>query len=66
MFDVHFPMNLGVGSYSVQTALVSSESHLENNYEWQDLALVFNVVNIEKPHFAGCVWIDPKIEISKL
>jgi lipopolysaccharide transport system ATP-binding protein len=65
LFDIAFPANLGPGTYSVQTALVSSDTHLSNNYEWRDLALVFNVVNINKPHFAGCAWMDPRIEISR-
>ena len=65
VFDIAFPANLGPGTYSVQTALVSTDTHLVNNYEWRDLALVFNVVNINKPHFSGCAWIDPHIEISR-
>ena len=64
-FDIAFPALLGPGSYSVQTALTSTDTHLVNNFEWRDLALVFNVVNIGKAHFAGCAWIDPVIEISK-
>lgn len=64
-FDIAFPANLGPGTYSVQTALVSTDSHLENNFEWRDLALVFHVVNVNKSHFAGCAWIDPRIEISR-
>lgn len=62
-FDVVFPANLGPGSYSVQTALCSTDTHLVDNYEWRDLALVFNVVNNSKAHFAGYTWIDPKIRI---
>jgi lipopolysaccharide transport system ATP-binding protein len=65
VFNIAFPANLGPGTYSVQTALVSTDTHLVNNYEWRDLALVFKVVNINKPHFAGCAWIDPQIEISR-
>lgn len=65
-FDISFQANLGQGSYSVQTALVSSDTHLINNYEWRDLALVFSVVNISRPHFAGCAWIDPTIEIVRV
>jgi lipopolysaccharide transport system ATP-binding protein len=65
-FDIAFPANLGPGTYSVQTALVSTDSHLVNNYEWRDLALVFNVININKPHFAGLAWIDPQISIEQL
>jgi lipopolysaccharide transport system ATP-binding protein len=64
-FDIAFLATLGPGSYSVQTALTSSETHLANNYEWRDLALVFDVVNLNKPHFAGCAWIDPVIEVSR-
>lgn len=63
-YDIAFPVNLGPGSYSIQTALCSTDTHLVNNYEWRDLALVFNVVNINKPHFVGCAWIDPEIKIS--
>lgn len=65
IFDIAFQANLGPGTYSVQTALVSTDTHLENNYEWRDLALVFNVVNISKEHFAGCGWLDPVITIKR-
>ena len=64
-FDIAFPANLGPGNYSVQTALASTDTHLVNNYEWRDLALVFNVININKPHFAGVAWIDPTIAITQ-
>ncbi|SDF93300.1 MULTISPECIES: ABC transporter ATP-binding protein [unclassified Duganella] len=58
-----FPMNLGAGTYSVATALVSTDTHLVNNYEWRDLALVFTVVNMRRPHFEGTAFLDPVIEI---
>src|SRR5438067_8061927 len=60
-----FPMNLGPGSYSVATAIVSTDTHLVNNYEWRDLALVFTVVNMRRPHFEGSAWLDPAIEIVR-
>ncbi|MBD9576653.1 ABC transporter ATP-binding protein [Pseudomonas sp. PDM23] len=63
-FEFRFQANLGPGSYSIQTALVSTDTHLVNNYEWRDLALVFNVININKTHFVGCSWMDPTIEIT--
>ena len=66
VFDIYFNVNLGPGTYSVQTSLSSTDTHLVNNYEWRDLALVFNVININKPHFEGCAWIDPHIEILPL
>jgi lipopolysaccharide transport system ATP-binding protein len=60
-----FPMNLGPGSYSIATALASSDTHLKNNYEWRDLALLFNVMNVRREHFVGCAWLDPNIEIQR-
>jgi lipopolysaccharide transport system ATP-binding protein len=65
-FNIVFSANLGPGTYSIQTALTSSGTHMVNNYEWRDLALIFNVINVNKPHFAGCNWIDPIIEIKQL
>lgn len=64
-YDLRFAANLGPGTYSVQTALVSTDTHLVNNYEWRDLALVFNVVNIKKHHFAGVAWLPPVIAIGQ-
>ena len=63
-FDIAFTANLGPGSYSVQTALVSTDTHLVDNYEWRDLALVFNVINIDRHHFAGCNCMQPEIGIT--
>ena len=64
-FIVTFPANLGVGSYSVQTALTDRDTHLNTNYEWQDLALVFNVINTDKPTFVGCQWYEPVISVER-
>ncbi|QLH62987.1 ABC transporter ATP-binding protein [Serratia symbiotica] len=63
VYDFSFDVNLGSGSYSIQTALVSTDTHLVNNYEWRDLALLFNVVNIDKANFVGLTWLDPKVGV---
>lgn len=63
-FKIAFDMNLGPGSYSIQTALCSTDTHLVDNYEWRDMALLFNVMNVNKHHFAGCAWMDPVIEVT--
>jgi lipopolysaccharide transport system ATP-binding protein len=65
VYRFRFPANLGAGSYSVATAIVSTDTHLVNNYEWRDLALVFTVVNMRRPHFEGSAWLDPSIEITR-
>ena len=64
-FTLSFDVNLGAGSYSIQTALVDKDTHLTANYEWKDLAVVFNVINIDKIHFAGCLWNEPIIKVEK-
>lgn len=63
-FRIAFPADFGVGSYSVQTALVDRDTHLSANYEWRDLALVFNVINFDKADFVGCLWNEPMITIE--
>ncbi|CAH1746778.1 Lipopolysaccharide transport system ATP-binding protein [Thauera humireducens] len=65
VFSLRFPANFGVGSYSIQTALVDRDTHLSSNYEWRDLAAVFNVINVDRCAFAGCLWNEPTISIEK-
>lgn len=62
-YSIRFPMRVGTGTYSVSTALVSTDTHLVNNYEWRDLALIFTVTNFHHPNFVGSSWLPPKIEI---
>ena len=63
-FDFGFCMNLGVGSYSVTIAIHADDTHLSSNYEWQDQALVFNVVNTSKEEFVGSSWLKQKVEVK--
>lgn len=62
-FLMPFTCTLGPGSYSFSPALVSSETHLENNYEWQDNAIVFDVVNTDHRIFIGSAWLDASFTI---
>lgn len=62
-YRIAFPMNFGPGSYSVSTALCSTETHLVNNYEWRDLALMFKVANQNRDMFVGTAWVPPTIEV---
>jgi lipopolysaccharide transport system ATP-binding protein len=64
-YTASFTANLGPGSYSIATALVSSDTHLINNYEWRDLALLFTVGNHDKPYFIGTAWVPPSIRIER-
>jgi lipopolysaccharide transport system ATP-binding protein len=64
-FRFAFPLNLGPGSYSVATSLHSADTHLVDNYEWRDLALVFTVMNMSHGYFEGSTWLDPVVAIER-
>ncbi len=59
--EFEFQANLGPGTYSVAVALHADDTHISNNYEWRDHALVFNVININQADFVGVAWLPPKI-----
>jgi lipopolysaccharide transport system ATP-binding protein len=60
-----FPANIGLGSYSVSTALHVADTHLATNYEWRDQALMFNVVNLNREQFVGVSWMPPQVECQR-
>lgn len=64
-YKAKFRANLGPGTYSVQVALVGTETHLVENFQWIDLAHMFSVINSHHPRFEGCNWLDAKISIAK-
>lgn len=57
-YTLDFECRLGPGSYSVSPALVSTETHLVDNFEWVDNLLVFDVMNADKQTFIGSNWLD--------
>ena len=65
-FSFEFEANLGVGSFSVTIALHDSDNHLQNNYEWRDNAIIFNVVNFSKPDFVGLAYLEPSLEVKRI
>jgi lipopolysaccharide transport system ATP-binding protein len=65
VFSLPFTCTLGPGSYSVSPALVSGDNHLENNYEWVDNLLVFDVINVDRDVFIGTTWLDGGFEIER-
>jgi len=64
LFVIDFVANLGPGSYSIAIALHSQENHLHKNYEWRDLAVVFNVINVDKVNFVGSNWLPISLKIE--
>ncbi len=62
---VALQLNLGKGSYSVSLALTAEDSHLADNYEWRDHALVFHVFNAQHPDFVGSTFLQPKVQVIR-
>ncbi len=63
VFD--FDANLGVGSYSVALALHTADTHVNQNFEWRDRAIVFNVINIDKDPFVGAAWLPTTLKCDR-
>ena len=60
-----FRAQLGEGSYSVATAIANSETHMTRNYEWRDLALVFQVMNMGVPPFVGTAHLPTTVRVER-
>lgn len=63
VFD--FDANLGEGSYSVALALHTADTHVNQNFEWRDRAIVFNVINIDKDPFVGAAWLPTTLKCDR-
>ena len=61
-----FTCILGPGSYALTLSLSSSDTHLVNNYEWQDNSVIFEVVNLDSPTFIGTVCLDGFFEFERM
>ncbi len=64
-FNLPFTCTLGPGSYSISSALSSSETHLTNNYEWTDNLFIFDVINVDRKHFIGSNYLNAEFSISR-
>jgi lipopolysaccharide transport system ATP-binding protein len=59
-----FFANLGPGSYSVSVALHKNDTHIEDLYEWQDNALIFEVVS-NGCQFVGLNWLPTSLKVNR-
>ena len=65
VYTLPFTCTLGPGSYSVSPALVSTDNHLSDNFEWIDNLLVFDVMNLAQDTFIGTSWLDARFCIER-
>ena len=66
LYRYRFPANLGKGSYSVSLSLSREDSHLGENYEWRDNALIFHVFNTHQENFVGTSWLHAAVDIDRV
>jgi lipopolysaccharide transport system ATP-binding protein len=59
-------LNIGVGKYSITTAIHSNENHLDNCSHWLDHASIFEVVGVRGNLFIGVCRLEPKIKFISL
>jgi len=59
-------LNIGVGKYSITTAIHSNENHLDNCSHWLDHASIFEVVGVRGNLFIGVCRLEPKIKFIPL
>ncbi len=60
------PLNIGVGKYSLTTAIHSKDTHLENCSHWLDHASEFEVAGVKGNQFIGISRLEPKIYFQKV
>jgi len=59
------PLNLGYGNYSLTIAVHSRDTHLEDNYDWWDQCLVFQVIPNNSFSFIGLAALPVQVEIQQ-
>jgi len=59
------PLNIGIGKYSITTAVHSEDTHLENCSHWLDNACSFEIAGIKGDMFVGLCRLEPKIDIKR-
>lgn len=59
-----FKLNLGPGTYSITMAVHSGATHTDENYDWIDHAIVFDVLPQTGKHFVGTAALPCQITWS--
>jgi len=59
------PLRLAPGRYSVTVAVHSGHTHLADNYDWQDNAIVFSIVPGTEAHFTGTAFLPVEIAVNR-
>ena len=58
-------LNIGSGNYSITIGIHTGDTHIENNFDWWDQCLVFQVVPSSSFSFIGAAALPVNVEINK-
>lgn len=58
-------LNIGSGNYSITIGIHTGDTHIENNFDWWDQCLVFQVVPNSGFSFIGAAALPVNVEIKK-
>jgi lipopolysaccharide transport system ATP-binding protein len=58
-------LNIGSGNYSITIGIHTGDTHIENNFDWWDQCLVFQVVPNSSYSFIGAAALPVDVEIDK-
>lgn len=64
-YQFSYPLNIGMGSYSISVAAHAVPSHLVANYVWEERAIIFEVTNGSHYYFEGLAWLPPTFELHR-
>lgn len=60
---ISFPMNIGVGQYTLGCALHTGKTHEDHCFQWSDNIAKFEVSGILKENFIGLCRLEPEVQI---
>ena len=63
---IEFPLNIGIGKYSIAVAIHSGDTHLEHCPHFLENACDFEIVGVEGNYFIGLCRLDPKITLREI
>jgi lipopolysaccharide transport system ATP-binding protein len=59
------PLNIGLGSYSLTVAIHTHDTHVAENFDWWDQALMFQIVPGPNNHFVGTAYLPVSVQFSE-
>ena len=64
--NFNMPLNIGIGKYSITTAIHSQDTHLDNCSHWLDHATDFEIAGVKGNSFVGICRLQPTIEFKEV